>query len=146
MNKISNIGIRCALYCRLGTPPPKRVWLYCRIAQPSALELEAQKELLYSFAANHGFEVVGITAETGSGLTLHRRGLNRVTQALERGKADALLVSELSRVGRNTAEVDTYLEWLKHRNIDLICADGAKPRTHMEYFRSLLEMYRNERP
>ena len=121
MEKISNVRTRCAIYIRFATPPPKRVLLYCRIAQPSVFELETQKKLLYSFAADHGFEAVGITAETDSGLTLHRKGLNRVTEALKRGKADALLVSDLSRIGRNAEEVDTYLEWLKQRNIDLIC-------------------------
>ena len=92
MDKISGAGTRCAIYFRFGTPPPKKVWLYCRMAQPSVLELEAQKKLLYSFAADHSFEVVGITAETGSGLTLRRKGLLRVTTALERGKANSFLV------------------------------------------------------
>ena len=79
----------------------KRAWFYCRTAYPDAHALVMQQRHLEAFAEKQGFEIVGTTAEQASGLDLSRRGLAEVSRAVNAGDVDLLLVTDLSRLGRN---------------------------------------------
>lgn len=126
-----------AVYYGCGTPLPKTAWLYCRVAHSAHSELEMQTAMLIDYAQKHGLEITGVTAETGSGLTLHRKGLNEVCYALETGKASILLIRNLCRIGRITVEVSNYLMWLKKHGIVLVCADGTNPYPYLEIIHCL---------
>ena len=77
-----------------------RVFVYCRVAHDDSFSLEAQAVQLRRIAAQAGYTIIGASAEQGSGLTLDRPGLEKVTQAVLDGKVDMLLVNSIDRIGR----------------------------------------------
>ena len=116
----------------------ERAWIYCRVAHPGMDMLKAQKRSLMAYAQKHNFTIVGFTMEQGSGLDLSRKGLNEVYDAVNAGKVDILLVKNLARLGRNWIEVCDALEWLKQRQVKLVCEDGSMPETSREFLGWLL--------
>ncbi len=116
----------------------KRVWIYCRTAYPDAVSLAVQEQYMIDYAKAHGFLIAGVTSEHGSGLDFSRDGIKAVSHAIEMGEADALLVKELSRLGRDVEETDVYLHWLKKHNVTLICADGTVPQTYADVLHRLI--------
>ena len=142
----------------------KRVWIYCRTAYPNAVSLAVQEQYMIDYAKAHGFLIAGVTSEHGSGLNFSPQCIfesclqmdcsashhcSRLPEqspvrkswlwshAIEMGEADALLVKELSRLGRDVEETDVYLHWLKKHNVTLICADGTVPQTALHFDDSL---------
>lgn len=116
----------------------KRVWINCRTAYPDAVSLAVQEQYMIDYAKAHGFLIAGVTSEHGSGLDFSRDGIKAVSHAIEMGEADALLVKELSRLGRDVEETDVYLHWLKKHNVTLICADGTVPQTYADVLHRLI--------
>ena len=117
----------------------KRTWIYCRVAYPDAHALAVQQTSLEAFAGKQGFEIVGTTAEQASGLDFSRRGLAEVSNAVDAGKVDLLLVTNLSRLGRDVVKTDAYLRWLEDRFVEVVCADGAVPQTATEILHELMK-------
>ncbi len=117
----------------------KRAWIYCRVAYPDAFALAAQQADLEAYAEKQGFEVVGITVEQASGLDFSRRGLAEVSNAVDAGEVDLLLLTNLSRLGRDVTSVDAYLRWLEDQFVDVICADGTIPQTSTEILLALMK-------
>lgn len=117
----------------------KRTWIYCRVAYPDAHALAVQQTHLEAYAKEHGFEVVGTTIEQASGLDFSRRGLGEVSAAVATGKVDILLISNLSRLGRDLKKTVIYLHWLEDQFVDVVCADGMVPQTQTEVLHRLLE-------
>lgn len=117
----------------------KRTWIYCRVAYPDAHALAIQQASLEAFAEKQGFEIVGTTAEQASGLDFSRRGLAEVSNAVDAGKVDLLLVTNLSRLGRDAVKTDAYLRWLEDRFVEVVCADGAVPQTATEILHELMK-------
>ena len=117
----------------------KRTWIYCRVAYPDAHALAVQQASLETFAEKQGFEIVGTTAEQASGLDFSRRGLAEVSNAVDAGKVDLLLVTNLSRLGRDAVKTDAYLRWLEDRFVEVVCADGAVPQTATEILHELMK-------
>lgn len=117
----------------------KRTWIYCRTAYPDAHALVVQQRTLEAFAKQHSFEVVGITAEHAGGLNYSRRGLVKVSSAVEAGDVDFLLVTDLERLVRVLMETDSYLRWLEDHFVDLVCADGTIPQTSTEILHNLIK-------
>lgn len=117
----------------------KRTWIYCRVAYPDAHALAVQQASLETFAEKQGFEIVGTTAEQASGLDFSRRGLAEVSNAVDAGKVDLLLVTNLSRLGRDAVKTDAYLRWREDRFVEVICADGVVPQTAAEILHELMK-------
>lgn len=117
----------------------KRTWIYCRVAYPDAHALAVQQASLETFAEKQGFEIVGTTAEQASGLDFSRRGLAEVSNAVDAGKVDLLLMTNLSRLGRDAVKTDAYLRWLEDQFVEVVCADGAVPQTATEILHELMK-------
>lgn len=82
----------------------KKVWIYCRVANPDTIALEKQKRLLMDYSEQQSFEVVGITAETAHGSSIKRRGMADVFSAASKQRIDILLVVNPDRITRKTSE------------------------------------------
>ena len=119
----------------------KRVWIYCRTAYPDAALLEIQVKDMIDYAKAQGFSIAGVTSEHGGGLDFSRDGITAVSHAIEVGKADTLLVKDLSRLGRDIEETDVYLHWLKKHNVTLICADGTIPQTYTDMLYRIIRKF-----
>ncbi len=117
----------------------KRAWIYCRTAYPDAHALSTQQAHLEAFAEKQGFEIMGTTVEQASGLNYSRRGLTEVSRAVDAGDVDLLLVTDLSRLGRDLEKADGYLRWLKERSVEVVCADGTVPQTSTEILHQLMK-------
>lgn len=122
----------------------QRAWIYCRVAHPDAHALAVQQASLEAYAEVNGFEIVGTTAEQASGLDISRRGLAEVSNAVDAGEVDLLLVTDLSRLGRNVVKADAYLRWLEDQFVEVVCADGAVPQTATEILRELVNTSRTD--
>jgi DNA invertase Pin-like site-specific DNA recombinase len=66
-----------------------------------------------------GFIVVGCSEDLGGGLKYNRPGLIEVEHAAEQGRMDVLLVKQLSRLGRDSAQTLDFLRKLEQSNIRL---------------------------
>ena len=117
----------------------QRAWIYCRVAHPDAHALAVQQASLEAYAEVNGFEIVGTTAEQASGLDISRRGLAEVSNAVDAGEVDLLLVTDLPRLGRNVVKADAYLRWLEDRFVEVVCADGTVPQTASEILHELMK-------
>ena len=58
---------------------------------------------------------------------------------MDAGKVDLLLVTNLSRLGRDAVKTDAYLRWLEDRFVEVVCADGAVPQTATEILHELMK-------
>ena len=74
---------------------------YCRVAHDDSFALEHQRFLLQLYAKQAGYTIIGAADEYGSGLTLDRPALQKVTEAVVAGKVDVVLVHSLTRIGRD---------------------------------------------
>ena len=117
----------------------QRAWIYCRVAHPDAHALAVQQASLEAYAEVNGFEIVGTTAEQASGLDFSRRGLAEVSNVVDAGEVDLLLVTDLSRLGRDVVKADAYLRWLEDRFVEVVCADGTVPQTASEILHELMK-------
>ena len=117
----------------------QRAWIYCRVAHPDAHALAVQQASLEAYAEVNGFEIVGTTAEQASGLDFSRRGLAEVSNVVDAGEVDLLLVTDLSRLGRDVVKTDAYLRWLEDRLVEVVCADGMVPQTATEILHELMK-------
>ena len=69
-----------------------KAFLYCRVAHQDTFALEHQRFLLELYAKRAGYTIIGAVDEYGSGLTLDRPALQKVTEAVAAGKVDVVLV------------------------------------------------------
>ena len=99
----------------------KRAWLYGRVAHDDGITLAVQMDLLRHWAEEHGYAVVGKTAETGSGIRPDRPGLSAVMQTAQEKRMDALVVRKLGCLARNPLDACELMETLKECGVCLIC-------------------------
>ena len=105
----------------------KRYWLYGRVAFPDTWALESQMDYLRSFAEKHQLNIVGKSQDEASGLTFDRPGLNEFLEAVRQGQADALLIKDFARLGRDSSRVMELIADLNSAGIgvfsvtDLMC-------------------------
>ena len=99
----------------------KRAWLYCRIDAPEDQHgcLKGQRKELLDYAEQMGFEVVGESQDTGSGLNFDRNGLAEVMEAAADSKMDVLLIANLSRLGRDAEKTMELLRGLDRLGIEV---------------------------
>lgn len=91
-------------------------FIYLRLSRDDNLEGESysignQKKLLTKAAKDLGYTNIITFIDDGvSGVTMNRPGFNDMMQQLEENRAAALLVKDLSRLGRNYIEVGRLME------------------------------------
>lgn len=68
-----------------------------------------------------GYTIIGAADEYGSGLTLDRPGMGKVTQAVLAGKVDVVLVHSLTRIGRELGMTQSYIDQLTRHKVKLLC-------------------------
>ncbi|MFG6351845.1 MAG: recombinase family protein [Oscillospiraceae bacterium] len=98
-----------------------KVFLYCRVAHNDGFSLEAQERELRFHAAQFGYTIIGAAAEHGSGLTLDRPALQKVTQAVQSDKVELVLVMSIDRIGREWGTTQRYIDLLTEHRAKLLC-------------------------
>ena len=102
-------------------------FLYERLSRDDELDGESnsianQKKLLAKVAKEKGYtKTVHFFDDGISGVTMDRPEFNRMMEQLELGKASAVFVKDLSRLGRNYIEVGRLTEeFFPEHNIRLV--------------------------
>ena len=91
-------------------------FLYVRLSRDDELDGESysisnQKKLLTKVAKEKGYTHIVAFCDDGiSGVTMNRPEFNKMIDQLELGKASAVFVKDLSRLGRNYIEVGRLIE------------------------------------
>lgn len=97
----------------------KNAWIYCRMDGPrdAVGVMSHQYQQLKKFAEQKGFYVVGVSEDHSNGLTLDRPGLRAIREAVCDGDVQILLVSSVSRIGRDTEQVGQFLSFLSEHGV-----------------------------
>lgn len=101
-----------------------RVWLYGRLSNDDDVgmnSLENQLEIVRAFASEKGHRIVGESFDDNvSGMRFDRNGLNQVTQVVDAGKIDAVIVKDLSRLGRHQMQTALFIDYLRQCGVAVI--------------------------
>lgn len=101
-----------------------RVWLYGRLSNDDDVRmnsLENQLEIVRVFASEKGYQIVGESYDDNvSGMRFDRKGLNQVTRAVDAGKIDAVVVKDLSRLGRHQMQTALFIDYLRQYGVAVL--------------------------
>ena len=101
-----------------------RVWLYGRLSNDDDVmmnSLENQLEIVREYARKQEHQIVGESYDDNvSGMRFDRKGLNQVTQAVDAGKIDAVIVKDLSRLGRHQMQTALFIDYLRQCTVAVI--------------------------
>jgi DNA invertase Pin-like site-specific DNA recombinase len=102
----------------------QRVALYARVSTTDQ-SCERQIAELTGYAERSGFEIVAVVKETASGAKNDRAERKLVLDLARKREIDLVLVSELSRWGRSTADLRITIEDLAARQVAIRALNGA---------------------
>ena len=102
------------------------VWLYARLSNDDDREMNSllnQREICQAFAEQHGYTIVGQSFDDNiSGMSFDRRGLDELTAAVDADKIDAVIVKDLSRLGRHRTQTALFIDYLREHQVRVISA------------------------
>ena len=103
-----------------------RVWLYYRLSRDEDEELNSlmnQRSIIESYALNHGYTIVGESCDDNiSGMHFDRDGIEQLTEAVDAGLIDAVIVKDLSRLGRHRTQTALYIDYLRKNHVRVLSA------------------------
>ena len=103
-----------------------RVWLYARLSNdddPAQNSLQNQQEICRAFAEKQGWTIAGSSTDDNiSGMNFSRRGLDILTAAVQAKQVDAVLVKDLSRLGRHRTQTALFIDYLRQQQVRVISA------------------------
>ena len=103
-----------------------RVWLYYRLSRDEDKQfnsLKNQYSIIESYALNNGHTIVGSSFDDNvSGMHFNRAGIDELTEAVENGLIDAVIVKDLSRLGRHKTQTALYIDYLRQNNVRVLSA------------------------
>ena len=101
-----------------------RVWIYARLSNDDDQEMNSllnQQEICHGFAEQHGYTIVGQSSDDNvSGMKFNRRGLDKFTAAVDADKIDAVIVKDLSRLGRHRTQTALFIDYLREHQVRVI--------------------------
>ena len=105
----------------------KTAFIYVRLSRDDEQEGESysisnQKKLLTKVAKDKGYTNIVVFCDDGiSGVTMNRPEFNKMIEQIQLGKASAVFIKDLSRLGRNYIEVGRLTEeFFPEHNIRLV--------------------------
>ena len=103
-----------------------RVWLYYRLSRDEDEELNSlmnQRSIIESYALSHGYIIVGESFDDNiSGMHFDRDGIEQLTEAVDAGLIDAVIVKDLSRLGRHRTQTAVFIEYLRKNRVRVLSA------------------------
>lgn len=101
-----------------------KVWVYSRLSNDDDREMNSllnQQEICRAFAEWQGHQVIGQSSDDNvSGMNFSRRGLDELTAAVDAGRLDAVLVKDLSRLGRHRTQTALFIDYLREHGVRVI--------------------------
>ena len=103
-----------------------RVWLYGRLSDDDDVEMHSlknQMQIIRDYAREQGYTVVGESFDdNSSGMRFDRQGVERLTAAVESNLIDAVIVKDMSRLGRHRTQTSLYIDFLRYRGVAVLSA------------------------
>ena len=113
-----------------------RVWLYARLSNDDDREMNSllnQREICQAFAEQHGYTIVGQSFDDNiSGMSFDRRGLDELMAAVDADKIDAVIIKDLSRLGRHRTQTALFIDYLREHQVRVISATEGVDTFHDE--------------
>ena len=101
-----------------------KVWLYYRLSRDEDEELNSlnnQRKIIYNFAVSNGHEVVGESFDDNvSGMHFNREGIDKIYEVVEAGKIEAIIVKDLSRLGRHRTQTALFIDYLREHDVRVL--------------------------
>ncbi|NJJ35106.1 recombinase family protein [Clostridioides difficile] len=127
--------------------------LYIRVSTTKELQessLEYQQALCSDFINDNNFELYGVYKDiftgTKTGRYNKRPGYQNLINDAKEGKIDVIIAKDLSRLSRNTFELEILRDLIKSDKIHLITLDGAVDSTigNIHYLSTYILLYSEE--
>ena len=101
-----------------------RAWIYGRLSNDDDNEMDSlsnQMEIGRSYAQRKSYQIIGESFDDNvSGMRFDRRGLNKCTEAVEQGQVDAIIVKDLSRLGRHKTQTALFIDYLRQQGVAVL--------------------------
>lgn len=103
-----------------------RVWLYYRLSRDEDEELNSlrnQRSIIESYALRNGHSIVGESFDDNvSGMHFDREGIEQLCETVDAGLIDAVIVKDLSRLGRHRTQTALFIDYLRQNNVRVLSA------------------------
>ena len=105
-----------------------KVWLYARLSRDEDSELNSltnQQNILREYSEKNQYTVVGESFDDNvSGMHFNREGINKIYTAVEEKQIDAVIVKDLSRLGRHRTQTAMFIDYLRENDVRVL-SDGG---------------------
>ena len=103
-----------------------RVWLYYRLSRDEDDELNSlrnQRSIIEGYAISNGHEIVGESFDDNvSGMHFEREGIAKIYEVVDAGLIDAIVVKDLSRLGRHRTQTALFIDYLRENHVRVLSA------------------------
>ena len=103
-----------------------RVWLYYRLSRDEDDELNSlrnQRSIIEGYAISNGHEIVGESFDDNvSGMHFEREGIAKIYEVVDAGLIDAIVVKDLSRLGRHRTQTALFIDYLRENQVRVLSA------------------------
>lgn len=101
-----------------------RVWLYSRLSRDEDIELNSltnQQNIIREYAENNNHIIIGeLFDDNVSGMHFNREGINKIYEAVECKSIDAVIVKDMSRLGRHKTQTALFIDYLRENNVRVL--------------------------
>ena len=101
-----------------------RVWLYYRLSRDEDVELNSlnnQRGILIDYVDSKGYKIVGESFDDNvSGMHFDRDGIHKLREAVDKGLIDAVIVKDLSRLGRHRTQTAVFIDYLRQNDVKVL--------------------------
>jgi len=101
-----------------------RAWLYYRLSRDDDEELNSlnnQRKILVDYAEEKEFDVVGESFDDNvSGMHFDREGIEKIYDVVDNGLVDAIIVKDLSRLGRHRTQTALFIDYLTGHGVKVL--------------------------
>lgn len=101
-----------------------KVWLYYRLSRDEDAELNSlnnQRNILVEYANANNHEIVGESFDDNvSGMHFNREGISKIYEQVENKAIDAIIVKDLSRLGRHRTQTAMFIDYLREHDVRVL--------------------------
>jgi len=101
-----------------------KVWLYYRLSRDEDSELNSltnQKKIIEEYATVNGYTIVGESFDDNvSGMHFNREGIDKIYDAVEAKLINAVVVKDLSRLGRHRTQTSLFIDYLREHDVRVL--------------------------
>lgn len=101
-----------------------RVWLYARLSRDEDDELNSltnQQNIIREYADKNNYTVIGESFDDNvSGMHFNREGINKIYEVVENKLIDAVIVKDMSRLGRHKTQTALFIDYLRENDVKVL--------------------------